>query len=324
MEEKKLNPNISKSYIKNKNILISGAGGSVGSELSKQVLNLNPKKLILLDNSEFNLFTNKKEINQIIQNKNINIEVNFILGSINDSNLLNKIFSDNIINTIFHAAAYKHVDLVENNVVSAINNNIFGTYKLANYAKKFQVNNFVLISTDKAVNPSNIMGKTKRISELIIQSLSKTLRRQKIFNRKIWKCFWTSGRYQILNNKLPQRPATITHKDVTRYFMTIKEAAQLVIEATSLQSNGKVFILIWVNQSKLNLAEKLIRFYGFNVKSNKMLKSKNDIEIKFIGLKKGEKLHETLSTSNKLEKSKRSKIFVANESSLNWNEIENN
>ena len=181
-EEKKLNPNISKSYIKNKNILISGAGGSIGSELSKQVLNLNPKKLILLDNSEFNLFTIQKEINQIIENKNINIEVNFILGSINDSNLLNKIFSDNIINTIFHAAAYKHVDLVENNVVSAINNNIFGTYKLANYAKKFQVNNFVLISTDKAVNPSNIMGKTKRISELIIQSLSKTLREDKKYS----------------------------------------------------------------------------------------------------------------------------------------------
>jgi len=328
-KEKKLNPKLSKLCIENQNVLITGAGGSIGSELSKQVLDLNPNNLILLENSEYNMFSSQKKINQILERKNLNTKVFYILGSINDSGLLNKIFSDFKINTIFHAAAYKHVDLVENNIVSAINNNIFGTLKLAKYARTFKIKSFILISTDKAVNPSSIMGKTKKISEIIIQSIANTLKGKKYFSIvRFGNVFESSGsviqifKEQISNNG----PITITDKEVTRYFMTIKEAAQLVIEASSLQLNGEVYILDMGKPIKiLDLAEKLIKFYGFNVKNNSNnLKNNNDIEIKFIGLKKGEKLHEKLSTNKKLQNSSRSKIFISKEKVLKWEKLEYN
>ena len=165
-KEKKLDVQVNKLCITNKNVLISGAGGSIGSELSKQVLSLSPKNLILLDNSEFNLFSLKKDINKIIDLKKLSLKINFILGSINHLDLMNKIFKASKIDTIFHAAAYKHVDLIEKNIISTINNNIFGTYNMVNFANKYNVKNFILISTDKAVKPTNMMGKTKRVSNL--------------------------------------------------------------------------------------------------------------------------------------------------------------
>ena len=326
-KEKKLDIQVNKLSITNKNVLISGAGGSIGSELSRQVLSLSPRNMILLDNSEFNLFSLKKDINKIIDLKKLNLKINFILGSINHLDLMNKVFKASKIHTIFHAAAYKHVDLVEKNIISAINNNIFGTYNMVNIANQYNVKNFILISTDKAVKPTNMMGKTKRVSELIVKSLAHTFKDDKKFSIvRFGNVFESSGSViQIFKQQIANKgPITITDKNVTRYFMTLKEAAQLVIEASSLRKNGNVFILDMGKPIKIfELAQKLIRFYGFNVKRiNQTNYNNNDIEIKFIGLKKGEKLHEELSYNSNLQKSDRPKILIANEKILDWNTMQ--
>ena len=276
-----------KKNIYNKSILITGAGGSIGSEISRQVLTLNPSKIILFDNSEFNLYKINEEL------KNNRTEIIPILSSINNKKKLNEIFTHNKIDTIYHAAAYKHVPLLEQNVMSAVYNNIIGTYTLVTEVLKNDIETFVLISTDKAVRPRNIMGATKRFTELIIQNLNKT-KSQTIFSIvRFGNVIDSAGsvvplfREQIKNGG----PITVTDPNVLRYFLSIPEAVQLVIQAGALGKGGEIFVLdMGEPVNILSLAKKMIFLSGLEPMEN----NKGDIEIKIIGLRPGEKMTEEL------------------------------
>jgi FlaA1/EpsC-like NDP-sugar epimerase len=222
--------------IKNKNVFVSGAGGSIGSEITRQVINQGPKSLILFDISEYSLYEIHNEINSLLTDLKYTTKVYAILGTVNNNKKLKKIFKKFEIDTIYHAAAYKHVPIIEENIVEGINNNIFGTKSIVESAIEENISSFILISTDKAVRPSSIMGATKRIAELVCQSNLNTNSKTQISIVRFGNVLDSSGsviplfKNQITNDK----PITITHKDVTRYFMTIPEAAQLVIQAGAM------------------------------------------------------------------------------------------
>lgn len=300
-----------KSEIFNKTIFISGGGGSIGSQLALQVLLFNPKKIILIDNSEYNLYKIKDKIeNNNNYNKYIN-KIEYHLTSVNNSKYLEKIFDENkVIDVIIHAAAYKHVNIIENNLLAAIKTNFFGTINLLNLSIKYNSNKFLFVSTDKAVKPSNFMGFTKRISEMYLLEKSKNIN-LKIGAVRFGNVLGSAGSviplfiHQI-NNKLP---ITITHPDVTRYFMTIPEAAGLLIQSLSIFEDGKIFFLDMGKPIKIiDIAKKLIFMSGL-LEKNK-LNPHGDIPIIITGLKKGEKMHEDLSVSNKFISSKYSDIFI--------------
>ncbi|AKD24660.1 putative nucleoside-diphosphate sugar epimerase [Polynucleobacter duraquae] len=282
-----------------KSILITGAGGSIGSEICRQVIRLEPSKLLLLDNSEYALF----KIYQEITSLTLNVEVIPVLESV-CSNDLERIFKENKIDTIFHAAAYKHVGLVECNPKYSIYNNVIGIANLIDLSIKYGILNFTLISTDKAVNPSNIMGLTKRISELILHNKRLQVKDSiKIDIVRFGNVIGSSGsaveifKKQIANGG----PVTVTHPDVTRYFMSIPEAAQLVIQSCSIPNHNGIFILDMGKPIKiLEIARALIE-------KNTL----DEIEIQITGLKKGEKLHEELSISQRLIASNHEKIRIA-------------
>jgi len=232
--------------IKNKTVLITGAGGSIGSELCRQAFALNPAKLILLELSEFALYKIEQELGERLVSSGKKIEIQRVLGSSGDVDLLENLFADNQINTIYHAAAYKHVPLVEENPVAGLKNNIFGTQTLAKKALQHNVETFILISTDKAVRPTNIMGCSKRIAEMVLQSLADDFKGKTIFSMvRFGNVLGSSGsvvpkfRQQIEDGG----PVTVTHKEITRFFMSIPEAVQLVIQAGAMSRGGDVFVL---------------------------------------------------------------------------------
>ena len=278
--------------IKSKNVLITGAGGSIGSELARQI-NIGPKSLTLLDASEFALYEIDRELNDM------GCDLNIILASIGNKNKLDSVIQQYEIDTIYHAAAYKHVGLVQNNPFEAVENNIFGTLNVAQSAISNCVATFVLISTDKAVRPTNIMGATKRIAEQILQSLSneskETIKKTSFSIVRFGNVLGSSGsaiplfREQIKNGG----PITVTDPQVIRYFMTIQEASQLVLQASGMSSGGEIFLLDMGEPVRiLDLAERMINLSGMEVKSNS--NPEGDIEIIFTGLKPGEKLFEEL------------------------------
>ena len=328
MDRKPIKPKqaLMKKYNYKKIILISGAGGSIGSEIGRQILKLSPKAIILLDHSEYALYKICEELNiQMTKNK-FNVMLKPILGSVQDTDLLEKIFSENEISIVFHAAAYKHVDLVEKNIFVSIKNNIFGTEKICSISKKFKVENFVLISSDKAVRPTNYMGATKRVAELICQSHHKKDTLTKFSIVRFGNVIGSSGSVipkfesQIKNGG----PVTVTHENVKRYFMTIKEAAELVIQSVALAKGNDIFILDMGQPIKIiDLAKKIISLKGLipYISLNKDQKSKypkNDkiIEIKFSGLKKGEKMFEELMVEDTPKKTSHPRIFLVSEKSL--------
>ena len=244
----------------NKNILITGAGGSIGTELCKKILNQKPKSMILLDISEYAIYSINQELKLINHH---NIKIIPIIGSIQDDNKLNLIFENFSIDTLYHAAAYKHVPLLELN--SRGNKNNVYTDLLANYSVKFKVKNFILISTDKAVRPTNFMGASKRFSELICQSLV----RQKypnfsIVRRECYWIFWICYSI-ILKTNWKGGPVTVTHPEINRFFMTVDEAAELVIQASSIGKSGDVFVLIWKPIKIIDIAKTLIRLYDLTL-----------------------------------------------------------
>jgi len=303
--------------------LISGAGGSIGAEITRQLLLNNPKQIILLEMSEFNLFNIERECAVIKSSKKFTTEIIPILGDIRDSDNLDFIFSKYRIDNVYHAAAYKHVPLVEdqNNIAKAAENNILGTYNLAQAAVKHNIKSFVMISTDKAVRPTNVMGATKRFAEIIIQSLNAKNKNTKFSMVRFGNVINSSG--SVIPLFMDQislgGPVTITDKQVMRYFMTIPEASNLVLQAGELSSGGEVFILDMGEQIKIfDLAKKLIHLSGSNYTESD---GQEGIQIVEIGLRPGEKMFEELLISGSEIKTQNEKIFKANESFIEHSQL---
>lgn len=301
-----------------KTFFISGAGGSIGSEITRQLLVANPKKIILYDLSEFNLFQIERECMAIIESKDLDTLIIPILGDIRDVNNLKYVFEKFQIDHIYHAAAYKHVPIVEDesNLAIAAKNNIFGTYNLAQVAVKNKVGSFVMISTDKAVRPTNIMGATKRFAEIIIQSINASSATTRFSMVRFGNVINSSGSViPLFLDQISQGgPVTVTDKDVMRYFMTIPEASSLVLQAGEMSTGGEVFILDMGEQIKIyDLAKKLIHLSGRNYLEEEA-QDEDGIQILEVGLRPGEKMFEELLISGSEIKTDNPKIFKANES----------
>ena len=326
----KPNEYLLKACIQNKTVLVTGAGGSIGSELCRQIICLNPKKIILLEQSEYFLYEIDREICDIKLNTNLNVDISTYMGSVGDESLIKHIFRNENIDTVYHAAANKHVPLVEHNPLSAIKNNIIGTHTVATAAYKHNVENFVLISSDKAVRPTNIMGATKRFAELILQSLQDIVDDMSSNKCKTKYCMVrfgnvldTSGSVVPLFKKQIRNggPVTVTDPRVIRYFMTISEATELVIQAGSLSKGGDVFLLdMGEPLSILELAKEMIKLSGKEIKDEN--NPTGDIEISFTGLRDGEKLYEELLIGDDVSKTTHDHIMSANEEKLTHNQIE--
>ena len=307
-----------------KNILVTGAGGSIGSELCRQIVKLKPRKILLIEISEYALYSIHSELEQL---KSVNTSIVPFIGSIQDNKRMDEIISIWKPATIFHAAAYKHVPIVESNFIEGIKNNFFGTYELAKLSIKNDVSNFVFISTDKAVRPTNIMGATKRLAEMSLQALNsddKSLdsKKTKISIVRFGNVLDSSGsvipkfRNQIKNGG----PITLTDREITRYFMTITEAAQLVIQASSMAEGGDVFVLDMGKPVKIyDLAKRMIELSGLSLRNK--LNTKGDIEIVITGLRPGEKLYEELLLSKDPLKTIHPKIFRSTEPYIELNEL---
>ena len=289
-------------YVENKVVLVTGGGGSIGSELCRQIAGFSPKHLIIVDNYENNAYAIQQELIRKYNNK---LNLSTIIASIREEVRMEEIFKEYEPEVVFHAAAHKHVPLMENSPSEAIKNNIFGTYKVASLADKYKVRRFVLISTDKAVNPTNIMGATKRAAEMIIQTLNERSNTEYVAVR-FGNVLGSNGSVIPLFKKqiLEGGPVTITHPDIIRYFMTIPEAVGLVIQAGAMAKGGEIFILDMGEPVKiLDLANNLIRLSGFEPGV--------DIKIEYTGLRPGEKLYEELLMSEEgITKTDNRKIFI--------------
>jgi FlaA1/EpsC-like NDP-sugar epimerase len=299
------------SNAENKNFLISGAGGSIGSEIVRQLLDSNPRAIILFDISEFNLFKVERECQAIVTSKNLSTKIVPILGDIKDSQSLHFLFKNHKIDYVYHAAAYKHVPLVEdiNNIIKACENNIIGTLNLAKTSMNHEVESFVMISTDKAVRPSNVMGASKRMAEILIQSLNTHISKTNFSMVRFGNVLNSSGSVipLFIDQIAKGGPVTLTHKEVTRYFMTIPEASNLVLQASQMADGGEVFILDMGEQVKIyDLARKLIHLSGRSVASET---GGDGIEILDVGLRPGEKMYEELLISGEEIATKNPKIY---------------
>jgi FlaA1/EpsC-like NDP-sugar epimerase len=282
-----------------KNILITGAGGSIGSELVRQISLLKPTNLILIDNNEYALYTIEKEIIDSLVLNNIKLNIVTKLVSIQNFSSLEIIFKKYEPNIVFHAAAYKHVPMLESNIVETITNNVFGSINLIKLCLLNEVSQFVLISTDKAVRPTNIMGATKRISEIYAQLYNKKNKITKFSIIRFGNVIGSNGSVIPLFNYQIQKggPITLTHKEITRYFMLIPEAVGLVLQSTYLSIGGEVFVLKMGKPIKIfDIAKKMIKLHGYSLRNNE--NPNGDVEIKIIGLRPGEKMHEELLIGN--------------------------
>ena len=309
---------------KDREFFVSGAGGSIGSEIVRQILRCNPLKIVLLDVSEFNLFKIYEEIKILISQKNYQTKVIPCLGDIKDSNHISQILSKHQIDTIYHAAAYKHVPLVQEtyNICNSVNNNFIGTYNFAIEAAKADIRSFVLISTDKAVRPENIMGASKRMAELSIQALDKISKNTNFSMVRFGNVINSSGSVVplFMDQISYGGPITLTHKDVERYFMTIPEASNLVIQAGEMSDGGEVFILDMGKQMKvIDIAKRLIHLSGRSVADHS---GSEGIEIIEVGLRPGEKMFEELLISGNEKKTDNPRIFKSNEKSIDINMLE--
>ncbi len=307
--------NLMEKNIKNCSVMITGAGGSIGSEICKSISKYKPKKIVIFELNEYALYNIENTLKKIIGNKKI--ELVSILGNVLNEKLLEKTMRLHSVDTLYHAAAYKHVPIVESNKQSGILNNIFGTHSTVCCAVKTGVKNFVLISTDKAVRPTNVMGASKRMAEMVVQSIANNLNDDIKFSIvRFGNVLDSSGsvipkfRQQIQSGG----PITVTDKKVTRFFMTIPEAANLVIQAGAMTTKADVFVLDMGSSVKiLDLAEKMIRLAGFE--------PYEDIDIKFTGLRSGEKLYEELVLGNDITKTEHERIMRASEKTIKQSQL---
>ena len=300
-----------KLCIKDKNVLVTGAGGSIGSELCRQILKQNPKLLVLAELSEYNLYKIHQELNRYYPY----IKIKPVLMNVLNKEQVSQIIKQNDISTVYHAAAYKHVPLVEENVAAGVFNNVVGTLNVVEASIEAKVDNFVLISTDKAVRPTNVMGASKRLAELVVQMFAATPNiKSKLSMVRFGNVLGSSGSVVPLFKEQIRAggPVTVTHPEVTRYFMTIPEAAQLVMQAGAMTVQGDVFVLDMGEPVKvLDLAKKMIKFSGFEVVDTST--GTGDIAVEFIGLRPGEKLYEELLIGNKTYATKHPRIMRAQE-----------
>ena len=320
------------------NVMVTGAGGSIGSELCRQIAGLECQSLVVFDHSEYNLYRIEQELRQLKENFGLNFTLVFVLGSVNDPRRLLDVIRAYKIDTIYHAAAYKHVPIVEHNISQGVRNNIMGTLYAAQAAMVGKVANFVLISTDKAVRPTNVMGATKRFAEQVLQAFSKQkkveLMHPEMFGMQQHQFVENQTRFTMVRfgNVLGSSgsviplfreqirsggPVTVTHPEITRYFMTIPEAAQLVIQAGSMGAGGDVFLLDMGEPVKIaDLARHMIRLSGFVEKNDD--NPEGDIEIQCTGLRPGEKLYEELLIGDNVGKTDHPLIYRAMEESSDW------
>lgn len=318
-----------KKNIENKCVMVTGAGGSIGSELCRQIIRLKPSRLVLVEHSEFALYRIHEELIAMRERFELtSININSVLSSVRNVKSIERAFVDYSPNTVYHAAAYKHVPLVEANAAEGILNNIFGTKVIAELSSRHDVGHFVLISTDKAVRPTNIMGATKRWAELIVQDhASQSIiqnKNQTYCAVRFGNVLGSSGSVvPLFRNQIAKGgPVTLTHPDVTRYFMSIEEAVALVLQAGSLSKGGEIFLLDMGSPVKIaDLAREMISLSGFSVKDDE--NPDGDIEIVVTGLRPGEKLHEELLIDlNSSEPTSHPKIRKAMEPLMKHAELE--
>ncbi|MFT6417958.1 MAG: FlaA1/EpsC-like NDP-sugar epimerase [Cognaticolwellia sp.] len=308
--------------ITDKVVMVSGAGGSIGKELCRQIVLNKPKALILLDVSEALLYEIHQELSETLAEKQNFLHVEPLIGNVQNGMLMSHIFNKYKVQTIYHAAAYKHVPMVENNVIAGVTNNVLGTYEIAQAAIYCEVETFVLISTDKAVRPTNVMGATKRLAELVLQGFAKKDHNTRFIMVRFGNVLGSSGSVVPLFKKQIKRggPITITHPDIIRYFMTIPEAAQLVIQAGAMGTGGDVFVLDMGKPVKIvDLAYKMTHLMGLTVKDE--ANPLGDIAIEFKGLRPGEKLFEELLIGDQASKTQHQRILTANERSLHYSDV---
>ena len=315
--------NLMQKNIKSKVVMVTGAGGSIGSQLCREIIKIKPKKFLLLDSNEFALYTILNEIKSEVSQTNI--EIIPILSSIQDRNNLDKLLNTWTPHTIYHAAAYKHVPLVEYNLAEGVKNNVLGTLYLAQAALKTKVESFVFVSTDKAVRPTNVMGASKRMGELCLQAL---FANQKDSAKTIFSMVRFGNVIDSSGSVIPKfrrqikerKPITLTHPDISRFFMTAKEAAELVIQAGSMAQGGDVFVLDMGKEVKIyDLAKKMIQLSGLKLKDKN--NKDGDIEILITGLRPGEKLYEELLIENNSIATLHPKIFKAQENYIKWERL---
>ncbi|EPJ2812553.1 polysaccharide biosynthesis protein [Pseudomonas putida] len=329
-------PDLLERCITEQTVLVTGAGGSIGSELCRQILGQAPKYLLLFDHSEFNLYSILSELEQRVARESLTVSLLPILGSVRNQPQLLDIMRTWRVDTVYHAAAYKHVPMVEHNIAEGLMNNVIGTLHTAQAALQAGVANFVLISTDKAVRPTNVMGSTKRLAEMTLQALSREVapvlfgdsgnvsqvNKTRFTMVRFGNVLGSSGSVIPLFHKQIKAggPLTVTHPKITRYFMTIPEAAQLVIQAGSMGKGGDVFVLDMGEPVKIvELAEKMIHLSGFSVRSER--NPMGDIAIQFTGLRPGEKLYEELLIGDNVIATRHPMIMSANEDFLAWDTL---
>lgn len=307
-----------------KTVMVSGAGGSIGSELCRQILQCHPKKLILLEQSEFALYAIEQELRKMIDATGHDIPLVLELANVAERSTMMRVYGCHRPDTVFHAAAYKHVPLVEANPISGVRNNVMGTLHSVEAAGAFAVANFTLISTDKAVRPTNIMGASKRVCELILQARSERPGGSTIFSMvRFGNVLGSSGSVvPLFKAQIAMGgPITITHRDINRYFMTIPEAAQLVIQATAMAKGGEVFVLDMGQPVRIiDLARSMIRLSGLSVRDDEQ--PDGDIEIVETGLRPGEKLYEELLIGDNPEPTNHPRILRAQEKLWPWAEMQ--
>lgn len=304
-------------------VMVTGAGGSIGSELCRQIIQHRPSKLVLFEQSEFSLYAIERELQAINQIEALGVEIHPLLGSVTHRRRCETAMRSFGIETVYHAAAYKHVPLVEHNIIEGVQNNVFGTFHVAEAAIAAGVKRFVLISTDKAVRPTNVMGASKRLAELVLQGLAQR-QSDTIFSMvRFGNVLGSSGsvvplfRDQIRDGG----PITVTHPDIIRYFMTIPEASQLVLQAGSMGQGGEVFVLDMGEPVKIaDLARKMIHLMGLMEKTDD--RPDGDVEIVFSGLRPGEKLYEELLIGDNPQGTAHPRIMMAREVSMPWDEVE--
>jgi FlaA1/EpsC-like NDP-sugar epimerase len=308
--------------IRGKSVMVTGAGGSIGSELCRQIVRLSPLRLVLLEISEAALYQIERELRTTASSQQIDTEIVALLGNARHRHRMKEIMQTYNVQTVYHAAAYKHVPIVEHNIVEGIHNNVLSTWYVAEAALECRVETFVLISTDKAVNPTNVMGATKRFAELILQALQERSETTRFCMVRFGNVLESSGSVVPLFREQIKRggPVTVTHKDIIRYFMTIPEASQLVLQAGSMARGGDVFVLDMGEPVRiLDLARRMIHLMGLTVRDEN--NPEGDIEIVFTGLRPAEKLYEELLIGANVSGTDHPMIMRANEPHIAWQQL---
>jgi len=316
-------PRLFGSCIRGKCVLVTGAGGSIGSELCRQIIRLNPSRLVLFEMSELALYHIERELEEISAHENLAVEVVPLLGNAHHRHRVREVLAAFGVQTVYHAAAYKHVPIVEHNVVEGIHNNVISTWYTAEAALETGVETFVLVSTDKAVNPANVMGATKRLAELVLQALQERTSHTRFCMVRFGNVLASSGSVVPLFQEQIRRggPVTVTHPDVIRYFMTIPEAAQLLMQAGSMAKGGDVFVLDMGRPVRIDdLARRMVNLMGLTVRDAS--NPDGDIEIEYTGLRTAEKLFEELLIGSNVTGTDHPMILRAMEHRLSWAKME--